>query len=121
MSIKRLLMALLIAGLASGVAIFAGSADSARSAAPLSGTLTFVDYGGDLQAAETKAWITPWNKLHPQVKVVQVTTYDPSKVKAQVESGNVTWNVGDIGPSDGLDVPKSLLKIDCKIVPCSKF
>ena len=112
-----------IAVLAGSATSFAGSTTSARSAAaPLSGTITFADYGGDLQDAETKAWLTPWSKANPTVKLQQVTTYEAAKLKAQVETGNVAWNVVDTGPADGWTPPsKYMEKIDCTIVQCNKF
>ena len=64
-------------------------------------TITYVSFGGALQAAEEKAWLQPYMQLHPNVKVLY-DNVDYAKLKAMVESGNVTWDVVTTGPDFGL-------------------
>src|SRR5882724_13069321 len=82
-------------------------------------TLTYASYGGALQKAEEPAWLEPFAKANPGVKVAYDIT-DYAKLKAMVESGNVTWDVVTVANDFGLDADKGLLEpIDCKIVPCA--
>lgn len=78
-----------------------GSSSSSSSSSASSGgekvTLTFVSTGGGYQDAQTKAWLLPYMKAHPNVTIVQDSLLDYSKIKAMVESGNVTWDVVDVG------------------------
>lgn len=99
----------------------AGTSGTDAAKNDFSGTLTYTDYGGDFQKAVTKAWIDPWNAMNPDVKIQQVTTYDPAKLAAMAESGNVTWDLVDTSASDGFDTAKVLTKIDCTVVHCDKF
>ncbi len=94
---KRLALLGTVLGL--GVLVWAtgssfGSADADLAKLPnLKGhQVTFVGFGGDLQAAEDAAWLKPFAKL-TGAKVLQDDPIDYAKVKAQVDSKNVTWNV----------------------------
>jgi putative spermidine/putrescine transport system substrate-binding protein len=97
------------------------SATAASGSGEISGTVTFVDYGGDWQDTVTKAWLDPFAAANTKVKIRQVTTYDPAKLKAMVETGNVSWDVVDTAKSDPFDAEESLEKLDCTIVPCDEF
>ena len=57
--------------------------------------LTFVSWGGAYTAAQQKGYINDWNGK------VNVENYNGGlgEIKAQVEAGNVTWDVVDILPS----------------------
>ena len=84
--------------------------------------LTFVSYGGAYQEAQTKAWLDPYMKENPNVRIVQDEPTDYAKIKAMVEAGNVTWDVVDVGNDFGLDIHADLLEpIDCSVVPCDEF
>lgn len=84
-------------------------------------TLTYVSFGGSLQAAEEKAWLEPFVAANPGVEIVY-DFIDYAKLKAMVESGNVTWDVVTTGNDFGLDNDAALLEpIDCSIVPCDKL
>jgi putative spermidine/putrescine transport system substrate-binding protein len=99
----------------------ASSTTAGSAAAEVSGTVTFVDYGGDWQDTVTKAWLDPFAEANPGVKIQQVTTYDPAKLKAMVEAGNVSWDLVDTAKSDPFDTAATLEKLDCTIVPCKDF
>jgi hypothetical protein len=57
-------------------------------------TLTFVSYGGIYQDGQTQAAIDPYAK-ESGARVLQDGPTESSKIKAQVETGNVTWDVID--------------------------
>jgi putative spermidine/putrescine transport system substrate-binding protein len=54
-------------------------------------TLTFAGFGGSTQEAQTKAWETPFEELTGAT--IQTDLVDYAKLRAQVESGNVTWDL----------------------------
>lgn len=84
-------------------------------------TLTYVSFGGALQAAEEKAWLEPFAAANPGVEIVY-DFIDYAKLKLMVESGNVTWDIVTTGNDFGLDSDAALLEpIDCSIVPCDKL
>jgi len=82
-------------------------------------TLAFVSWGGTFQEAQTKAWLDPYSKEFTNVKFVQDEPTDYAKIKAMVESGNVTWDVVDIGNDFGLGASSVKLceKLDPAVIP----
>lgn len=56
-------------------------------------TITFVAYGGAGQDAMIAAWQDPYTAKHPNISFVNTSPPDVAQVKAQVESGQVTWDV----------------------------
>lgn len=85
-------------------------------------TITFVSYGGAYQEAQTKAWLEPFMEANSDITIVQEEPIDYAKLQAMVESGNVTWDVADVGNDFGLAADEALLEpIDCDIVPCDQL
>jgi putative spermidine/putrescine transport system substrate-binding protein len=86
-------------------------------------TLVFMGSGGALQEAEVKAYVEPYKKLNPHVTIVFDSPVNYAKIKAMVESGNVTIDLVEGGPQFGVSAEhiKLLEKIDCTIVPCSRL
>jgi putative spermidine/putrescine transport system substrate-binding protein len=84
-------------------------------------TLTFVSYGGIYQDGQMKAAIDPFAQASG-AKILQDGPTDYSKIKAQVESGNVTWDVVDLDATwaDG-QCGKLLMPLDTKIVDTSNI
>jgi putative spermidine/putrescine transport system substrate-binding protein len=81
-------------------------------------TFSFVSWGGTFQEAQTKAWIDPYMAENPNIKIVQDEPTDYAKIKAMVESGNVTWDAVDIGNDFGLGESEQYLeKLDPAIIP----
>jgi putative spermidine/putrescine transport system substrate-binding protein len=80
-------------------------------------TLTFASFGGVYQEAQRKAWLEPYTALTG----VQFTNDESSSnatIKAQVEAGQVTWDVVDVGNDFGLDANKDLLEpLDYTLIP----
>jgi putative spermidine/putrescine transport system substrate-binding protein len=110
----------------------AGSVDAGTSGAPASGdttseacnpprqegvTLTFVSFGGVYQEAQRKAWLEPYTEL-TGVQFTEDENSSNATIKAQVEAGQVTWDVVDVGNDFGLDAHKDLLEpLDYSLIP----
>jgi putative spermidine/putrescine transport system substrate-binding protein len=79
--------------------------------------LTFVSFGGVYQDAQKKAWQEPYTEL-TGVEFVNDENSSNATIKAQVESGQVTWDVVDVGNDFGLDANKDLLEpLDYSLIP----
>jgi putative spermidine/putrescine transport system substrate-binding protein len=72
-------------------------------------TVTFVSYGGAYQEAQRKGWLQPYSQL-TGVQFTEEEGTDYAKIKSQVESGQVTWDIVDVGNDFGLDANKDLLE-----------
>jgi len=82
----------LLAGCSAGPAPAPGPSDSGGDdAAPA--TLTFVAYGGTGQDAMIAAWQEPYTAEHPNVTFVNTSPPDVAQVKAQVDAGQVQWDI----------------------------
>ncbi len=94
-------------GGAAFLAACGGSGSSGTSAATATGggsstagdlgvkTMTVVNWGGTSSDAMQRSWVDPFEQeTGIQVKVISPTDY--GKLKAQVQSGNVTWDVVDV-------------------------
>ena len=62
-------------------------------------SLTFVAYGGAGQQAMIDNWQTPYIAAHPNVSFVNTSPPDIAQVKAQVEAGQVMWDVLATSPA----------------------
>lgn len=62
-------------------------------------TLTFVGYGGAGQQAMIDNYQTPYTAAHSNVTFVNTSPPDVAQVKAQVESGQVVWDVMATSPA----------------------
>jgi putative spermidine/putrescine transport system substrate-binding protein len=84
-------------------------------------TMTFVSYGGIYQDGQKAAAVDPFAK-EAGAKVVQDGPTDNAKIKAQVTSKNVTWDVIDTtNVVAAQQCGKLFLKLDTKIVDTSKI
>ena len=80
-------------------------------------TLTFTSFGGVYQEAQRKAWLEPYTEL-TGVQFTEDENSSNATIKAQVESGQVTWDVVDVGNDFGLDVHCDLLEpLDYSLIP----
>jgi putative spermidine/putrescine transport system substrate-binding protein len=61
-------------------------------------TITYVAYGGTGQESQIKAWQEPYTALNPHVTFANTSPPDPAQVKAQVEAGQVTWDMVTTAP-----------------------
>jgi putative spermidine/putrescine transport system substrate-binding protein len=80
-------------------------------------TLTFVSFGGAYQEAQRKAWLEPYTAL-TGVQVQEDENSLNATIKAQVEAGQVTWDVVDVGNDFGLEANAALLEeLDYTLIP----
>ena len=80
-------------------------------------TLTFVSFGGVYQEAQRKAWLEPYTEL-TGVQFTEDENSSNATIKAQVESGQVTWDVVDVGNDFGLAGNSDLLEpLDYSLIP----
>ncbi len=81
-------------GLATTVAACGGDSGSTAE----SESLTVVMWGGQAQTAHVESYVEPWAQENDvQIKQDQPTDY--AKLRAQVESGKVTWGVVEAEPN----------------------
>ena len=71
--------------------------------------LTFASFGGVYQDAQRKAWLDPYSAA-TGVEFTNDENSANATIKAQVEAGQVTWDVVDVGNDFGLDANKDLLE-----------
>ncbi|RFS84303.1 ABC transporter substrate-binding protein [Actinomadura spongiicola] len=104
-----------------GSAPFLGACGPGESAAGKSERVTFAGNGGALQKAQEKAYLAPYMREHPNVKIVQdVGSTDYSRIEAMVKSGNVTWDLVDVGGDFGTGEHEALLEpLDCRLIACT--
>jgi putative spermidine/putrescine transport system substrate-binding protein len=62
-------------------------------------TMTYVDYGGEPQTQKEKVWVEPFAERSGASMLTDSPT-ETAKVKAQVNSGNVQWDVVVSGADD---------------------
>ena len=78
-----------------GLGTFAVGSLSARRSRAAPASLTFVSWGGTTQDAQKASWVDPFTKK-TGIAVLEDGPTDYGKLKAMVESGNVTWDVVDV-------------------------
>ena len=100
---------------------FAGSA-WAQNEPPKPSQLVVNASGGSMQTAMRDAFSDPFEKKYG-IKIVETSPTDFGKLRAMVESGNVEWNVTELGGQDATRAAEmNLLEpIDDKIVDRSKY
>src|SRR5579862_6773647 len=85
-------------------------------------TLTICSYGGVYQESQDKAYFIPYQKAHPNIVIVQDSPESDAKLKAMVESGNVTWDIAITSDSFGFDSDATWLEpIDYSVIDKSQF
>jgi len=72
-------------------------------------TLGFASYGGVYQKAQRTGWLEPYTKL-TGVQFAESEESSNATIKSQVESGQVTWDVVDVGNDFGLAGNKDILE-----------
>ncbi len=96
----------------SGEASAAPSAGADVCTAPAAAagtTLTFASYGGVYQEAQRKGWLEPYSAL-TGVKFTESEDSLNATIKSQVETGQVTWDVVDVGNDFGLEANADVLE-----------
>jgi putative spermidine/putrescine transport system substrate-binding protein len=80
-------------------------------------TLTFTSFGGAYQEAQRKAWLEPYTAL-TGVQFQEDEGSLNAEIKKQVEAGQVTWDVVDVGNDFGLEANAALLEeLDYSLIP----
>ncbi|MFD8384923.1 ABC transporter substrate-binding protein [Streptomyces sp. NPDC059679] len=83
--------------------------------------MTFVSYGGGMQDGQEGAFVKPFAK-DSGADVLTDGPTDPAKIKAQVNSKNVLWDVVDTTPWDAAANCETLYqKLDYKIINTSQL
>lgn len=85
-------------------------------------TLTISSYGGAYQEAQSKSYFQPFMAENPDIEIVEDSASSNAKLKAMVETGNVTLDLVLTDDSFGLEADAQWLEpIDYSIVDRSKF
>ena len=94
----------------------------AQSEPPKPKQLVFNASGGSQIASIRENYLNDFEK-ETGIKVVDTSPVDFGKLRAMVESGNVGWNITEIGGQDGFRVTEMGLAepVDAKIIDRSKF
>jgi putative spermidine/putrescine transport system substrate-binding protein len=71
--------------------------------------VTFVSFGGVYQEAQRKGWLEPYSQL-TGVTFQEDENSSNATIKAQVEAGEVTWDIVDVGNDFGLSAHADLLE-----------
>ena len=80
-------------------------------------TLTFTSFGGAYQEAQREAWLKPYTAL-TGVQFQEDEGSSNATIKTQVEAGQVTWDVVDVGNDFGLEANSALLEeLDYTLIP----
>ena len=72
------------------------------SSASMAGDLTVVSWGGAYTKSQVEAYHKPWMAKTGKTIVSEDYGGGIAEIKAQVESGNVTWDVVDVELSDAI-------------------
>jgi putative spermidine/putrescine transport system substrate-binding protein len=107
---------------ASGSAAASSAAPSAACTPPRQDgvKMTFASFGGVYQGAQKKAWLEPYAAA-TGVEFTNDENSSNATIKAQVEAGQVTWDIVDVGNDFGLDANKALLEpLDYTLIPRSE-
>lgn len=87
-----------LAGIMLGLMLILAACSSGSGSSQESKKLVVVDWGGAITKAREKTIFEPFEKKH-HVKIVVESPTDYGKFKAMVKSGNVSWDVVNVGNS----------------------
>ncbi|MGI9337014.1 MAG: extracellular solute-binding protein [Gammaproteobacteria bacterium] len=90
--------------LCAGILAAALSATGAAGIAFADEDLTIVSYGGAYSASQQNAYHEPYMRANPGVKIVNDDSSNEAipKLRAQHETGNITWDLVDVTPADAI-------------------
>ncbi|TPI56051.1 ABC transporter substrate-binding protein [Mesorhizobium sp. B3-1-3] len=109
---RKFLMSTAVTGSAAYLSLF-----STRVLAQDSGTLVISSYGGSYEEAQQEALFNPYRTLNPGLKIVLDSPQSDAKLRAMVESGNVSWDLVIVGGHMGLEADAKWLEpIDYSVV-----
>ena len=109
-----------MSGLTKKIIAIAGASAFVSSAA-IAADLTVVSWGGAYTKSQVEAYHKPWMAKTGKAIVSEDYGGGIAEIKAQVESGNVTWDVVDVELSDAIRAcDEGLLEtIDHSILPAA--
>ncbi|WP_407494119.1 extracellular solute-binding protein [Pseudooceanicola sp. MF1-13] len=66
--------------------------------------MTLVSWGGAYQNSQQKAYVEPYQEMHPDVNVVwdESSAEAVAKLRAMNEAGNITWDLVDVVAADAI-------------------
>jgi hypothetical protein len=105
-----------------GAAVVTGASPAFAQEPPKPAQIVVNHSGGSMGTAMRKAFFTTYEKKYG-IKVVETSPADFGKLRAMVDSGNVEWDMTEIGGQDAIRATEMKLveKIDDKIVDRSKY
>ena len=105
-----------LAGGLAGAAAVAGIAPAFGQEPPKPAQIVVNHSGGSMGAAMRKAFFAGYEKKYG-IRVVETSPADFGKLRAMVDSGNVEWDVTEIGGQDAIRAMEmKLVEIDRKSV-----
>ncbi|MDI2097620.1 extracellular solute-binding protein [Ruicaihuangia caeni] len=108
------------AALVAGVFVVTGCSSSPGGDSD-GGSVTFAGYGGVSEEAFTNAWYDPFEE-ETGIRVIPDSPADYAKIQQMVESGQVIWDIAQVGEDIGVKTNGELLtEIDCDVVACDDF
>jgi putative spermidine/putrescine transport system substrate-binding protein len=90
--------------LASTAIVGAASMALADAHGNMSNEMTIVSWGGAYQNSQLKAYVEPYQAMHPEVNIIwdESSAEAVAKLRAMNEAGNVTWDLVDVEAADGI-------------------
>ena len=77
---------------------------SAHAEAHMAESMTIVSWGGAYQNSQVKAYMEPYNEMHPDLEIItdESSGEAVTKLRAMAEAGNITWDVVDVVAADAM-------------------
>ena len=76
----------------------------AASAQEMANEMTIVSWGGAYQKSQLKAYVEPYQAMHPEVNVIwdESSAEAVAKLRAMNEAKNITWDLVDVEAADAI-------------------
>ena len=122
MEISRLRRRHVVSLLGGAAAVGVSGRAFAQAEPPKPAQIVVNHSGGSMGSAMRKAFFNGFEKKYG-IRVVETSPVDFGKLRAMVDSGNVEWDLTEIGGQDAIRAGKANLldKVDPKIVDRSKY
>jgi putative spermidine/putrescine transport system substrate-binding protein len=82
--------------------LLTGTALAVGATSAFAGSITAVSWGGAYTKSQIEAYHKPWTATTGNVVVSEDYSGGIAEVKAQVDAGNVTWDIIDVEKSDAV-------------------
>ncbi|TDL81284.1 extracellular solute-binding protein [Palleronia sediminis] len=71
---------------------------------PMADEITIVSWGGAYQDSQLKAYVEPYQEMHPEVTIVwdESSSEAVAKLRAMDEAGNLSWDLVDVTAADAM-------------------